>query len=620
MPTSEARIASNKQIFPLVLKTPGNLGINTEQSGVLLDGQWATDAPNTIIDAGGRLATRLGVQDVTTTQVTLAVPITNITVGNAALVTFTNTQFSSPGGTNNADTAAVVGSQIQFASVGGMTQINGLTGTIIAFISSAGVGGAVVVQVNINTSTFSAYTSGGTGTLIFPIQSVFEYNGGVGVGYQTVVSFYGGISVTPTAPAQNIISNNALIANQRFSGRWFFQNFNNKLIGFQPGQYPIVYTPAAGMTNLSASVPANLTGGVGATCFGRVWATQSDGQTINYSGLLNETDWGSSDSGTVDMHTVWSAGTDTVQAIFAFNSLLIICGLKHIVIYTDGRGSLEGIDPTQMYVSDIITGTGCLSQFSVAPIGQADVLFCSPIGLQSLQRLVNADNNPLTTPGKYNRTAILQQIQQEIAVNISGTYDPLQGFYLLALPVSGIVWCFDTRRPFTDGDSDTCMRTTYWNMTATALMTNHVPLTYIARNYGFLGFYATATDEGTVYSSGWISPWLLLPDELAARIKLLKRLQLIISAPVSQAVTIGFNADFQTGNSTIITVSVAGLQSQYGIAQYGLGQYGNAPSIVSAIANLRGRGQYYQFFGIAAAGGLFALDAVQADLKIGRIA
>ncbi len=53
----------------------------------------------------------------------------------------------------------VVGQQIVFASVAGMTQINGLTGTVSAVGGSLGSWAATV---NINSSAFSAYASGGT--------------------------------------------------------------------------------------------------------------------------------------------------------------------------------------------------------------------------------------------------------------------------------------------------------------------------------------------------------------------------------------------------------------------------------------------------------------------------
>jgi hypothetical protein len=85
-----------------------------------------------------------GVQEVS------ASAITNITQAASAVVTSTD------GGTANPFAATTY---LYFAAVGGMTQINGLTGLVTA---TGGSVGAWTATVAINSSAFSAYTSGGT--------------------------------------------------------------------------------------------------------------------------------------------------------------------------------------------------------------------------------------------------------------------------------------------------------------------------------------------------------------------------------------------------------------------------------------------------------------------------
>jgi hypothetical protein len=75
--------------------------------------------------------------------------ITGITAAASAVVTISTVSGSNPFAVNQS---------ASFAGVGGMTQINGLTGTVTAI---GGSSGAWTVTVNINSSTFSAYTSGG---------------------------------------------------------------------------------------------------------------------------------------------------------------------------------------------------------------------------------------------------------------------------------------------------------------------------------------------------------------------------------------------------------------------------------------------------------------------------
>lgn len=81
---------------------------------------------------------------------TVTATITNITVAASAVVT-----INTVSGTNPYSVTNTIGLQ----GVVGMTQINGLTGTVTAI---GGASGAWTATVNINSSGFSAYTSGGT--------------------------------------------------------------------------------------------------------------------------------------------------------------------------------------------------------------------------------------------------------------------------------------------------------------------------------------------------------------------------------------------------------------------------------------------------------------------------
>jgi hypothetical protein len=76
----------------------------------------------------------------------------------------------------------VIGDVVGFSSVVGMTQINGLTGTVTAIA-------ATTVTVNINSTTFSTYTSGGTAALLngtLTVHEAFHYPVAVGDAYTLV--------------------------------------------------------------------------------------------------------------------------------------------------------------------------------------------------------------------------------------------------------------------------------------------------------------------------------------------------------------------------------------------------------------------------------------------------
>ena len=76
--------------------------------------------------------------------------ISGISSATSAVVTFSDTSSTNP---------FVIGDTLKIAGVSGMTQINGLYGVVQAL---GGVSGAWTVTLNVNSSTFTAYTSGGT--------------------------------------------------------------------------------------------------------------------------------------------------------------------------------------------------------------------------------------------------------------------------------------------------------------------------------------------------------------------------------------------------------------------------------------------------------------------------
>lgn len=76
--------------------------------------------------------------------------ISGITAAAQAVVTLSSSGASNP---------FAVGNTITFTSVGGMTQLNSLVGTVTAI---GGVTTAWTVTVNINSTNFTAYTSSGT--------------------------------------------------------------------------------------------------------------------------------------------------------------------------------------------------------------------------------------------------------------------------------------------------------------------------------------------------------------------------------------------------------------------------------------------------------------------------
>ena len=581
----------DRQLAPLDFVSPGFRGLNTVESGTLMDPSYCTIAQNAVIDTSGRLAARQGASTLTNTVASVGIAWTGSLLAGATSATLT-------------------------------ANWTGATGQYIVTFGTT----SETRTVNFtNGSTAATWTPGltanesGSATYTNTIRSVFEYNKGAGQ-YVSIIAWNGGISTSLTNPSSALISGTANVA----SGRWFFQNFNNKCIGLQAGLKPIVYSGSGGFAPVVESAGTAPLGGVGCAAFGRLWVVDTDLQTIKYSGLLDETDWSTTDgnAGLIDMHTIWSDGTDQVTAIFAFNASLVVCGTKHIVFFTDGRGSLLGMDPTQAYVFDILLGTGCVSQWSVDHIGEADVVFLSPNGLQSLQRLTQDRNNPLETLSKYNRDTLLNYMTNEVNSNISGCFNQLTGFYILGLPASGVTYCFDMRRQYQDAVGNTCSITTLWTMALTACASFHTQILYIARNLqGTVCSYSGYQDEGTSYTWQYASPWMNLGQQVATRKKMLKRITLILLASSQINFTTTWAVDFNNSQGTTSQTSpITGAPSQYGLGQYGISLYGGGSSLYLYKYPAHISGQYYQLGISCSVSGTFAIQQAQFAAKIGRIA
>ncbi len=210
-------------------------------------------------------------------------------------------------------------------------------------------------------------------------------------------------------------------------GHFLMCNFNDKVLAFQEGKRFGVKSTTGNFAEVVESAGTAPSGGIALCAYGRVWCTETDGKTISYSSLLDETAWSGGTSGAIDMSNIWTGGTDQITAIAAFNGELVVFGRRHIVFWTDGTGAQLGIDPNNIYVSDVVEGTGCIQQLTVSHIGESDIWFLSPNGVQSLARLTQGRSNEVKTLTQNVRTLIRADLDAETEADIRGAYSPDNG-------------------------------------------------------------------------------------------------------------------------------------------------------------------------------------------------
>ena len=255
------------------------------------------------------------------------------------------------------------------------------------------------------------------------------------------------------------------------ANNWKTASFQNNVYFFQAGHAPLKYVAGASalvlVPNSGSAAPPQ--GDELLAGFGRLWVTSvaNEDYKIYGSALLDGDTWhGSGNSWlTLDLTNVWPQGYDSVVALAEHNGYLVVFGKRSIILYQDVVGAQGGAltattaDTIRLY--DTIEGVGCIARDSVQSTGN-DLLFLSNRGVMSLGRLIQEKAIPLNDISKNVRTDLMELVDNEFASGnghtIRSAYSARHAFYILTLPVSGVVYCFDVRRPLEDGS----FRATTW--------------------------------------------------------------------------------------------------------------------------------------------------------------
>ena len=201
--------------------------------------------------------------------------------------------------------------------------------------------------------------------------------------------------------------------------------------------------------------------------FGRLWNAVDGLNTVAYSGLLDGTDWTSASAGGLDASNAWTNVFDNITALASFGATFIIFGREHVLLYVDSEGTELGVDPNNLYVVDTIEGTGCTQRDSIVNIGDGDLWYLGPQGIQSLQRLVADKVNPLVDLSRNQRSLVLDFVNKSTGspASVRAVYSPEERFVLYSFPELNKVLAYDTRFPMEEGT----WRASTW--------TTHVPYT-----------------------------------------------------------------------------------------------------------------------------------------------
>lgn len=366
-------------------------------------------------------------------------------------------------------------------------------------------------------------------------------------------------------------------------------SFRGVVLGFQDGTGPVILSAAS--SNLGATGQPDKD--VALAAFGRVWAKSSP-TTVQYSALLDETDWTGSDTGVIDLTSVWPSA-DSITAITAFAGNLVIFSKRHIVIFNDGTGSALGLDPVNASVVELISGIGCVARDSVQNV-KGDLWFLDDTGVHSLGRLINNETNPIDNITKNVQALMQEQILSTTPDKIRATYSPTDRFYLISFPQGtgtevGSTYCIDTRAAAPDGS----MRIAgIWSkLVPRALVTtdSRNVLVALEEKTGKVGSYSGFNDDTSSYVMDYESGWNDIGDSY---LKVLKNIEGILFVSNTISVTFKWAFDFLDNFDTgdVVYTSAGGTGAYWGTGEWGSATWGGGVSLQEDGTPATGTGEH----------------------------
>ena len=416
------------------------------------------------------------------------------------------------------------------------------------------------------------------------IETVFEYTSFAGA--TTVFSagnnkiFTGTTTLTEvTLPGgYNITANN-----------WKITSFNNDVYFFQSGHAPL--RSAAGSTTLTEVSGAPQANEV-LSAFGRLWAADvvGDKHTVHVTSLLNGTQWSGGTSFSINITQFWPEGYDEIVALTEHNGLFIIFGKHSMLIYDGAQGSAgsattggpASADAT-IFLKDTVEGVGCIERDSIQATGD-DILFLSNRGVMSLGRLIQEKSLPLRDVSKNVRTDLMALVKFE-SQPIKSIYSPDHAFYLLTLPSSNTVYCFDVRAPLEDGS----FRATTWS--------GFIPLSFgnIAGNGFYVGLstglvkYGGYLDNTSTYIMSYFSQPLDFGQP--SLVKFLKKFNInVIGGALSTAV-LNWGYDYTENYAKQSFVFAESATAQFNVSEFNTtAEFAGGVSVNTPKVNTTGSG------------------------------
>jgi hypothetical protein len=316
--------------------------------------------------------------------------------------------------------------------------------------------------------------------------------------------------------------------------------------------------------------------------YGRIWMADivGDRQTVYFSRLLDGSDFSGGDSGSLSLNAVFP-NNDQIIGLAAHNGFLIIFGRNNIAIYSNP------IDVTELALADYIPNVGCIARDSIVNIG-TDIVFLSDSGVRSLLRVIQEKSLPMRDLSKNVRDDLMQNVASETATNIKAVYYDRDAFYLLSLPTTKFVYCFDTRSSLQDGSA----RVTIWDsMEPKAFYVTSTKQLFIGKP-GYIGKYFGHTDNGASYRFKYFTNYF--DFDQPTTIKILKKVGFVVVGGSAEQLAIKYGFDYTENYLAVTKVLDSATVYEYNTGEYNIAEYSGGIILDKFIMNLGGNGTVMQ--------------------------
>ena len=411
---------------------------------------------------------------------------------------------------------------------------------------------------------------------------------------------YGGGGTAPTLTASN----------------WQTASLNGIAYFFQTGHDPLIYDPAVSITTFrrvseksgyAGSVPS---ANIAISAFGRLWVanTSTDKVTITFSDLIAGHIWSGGTSGSLDVSRVWPNGADEVMGLAAHNDFLFIFGKRQILVYSGAS------TPASLVLADTIGSIGCIARDTIQSVG-SDVIFLSDSGVRSLMRTIQEKSAPLRDLSKNVRFDLNSSLLGETLANLKSVYSEKEAFYLLVLPATFQVYCFDTKQSLQDGAS----RVTKWDSIAPTALRSLRNGDLLIGKTGFIGKYGGYIDDTTTYRFAYYTNNADLGNP--NQISVLKTISAIVIGGSNQFLTINWGFDYSGAYQAQNIYIPTQVSYEYGTAEYNIAEYTSGIPIKTLRANASGAGKIVQTgYETTINGTQLSLQKIEIQAKDGKMA